>query len=1100
MVASLSRPVRSCLLPVLLLAAPAAAQEAPFAGDLAPPPPCGPAPVRSVSVTGCDVPRCAERDFVAGVIRVAGVEPGTTVDARVVEGAAQRLKKLGFFKSVEVECVAAGAAVDVALTLRPVTRVRSVRIKGNRHFYDTAIADRIPLQSGDALDPGDGGAAGIGGPEALDRVRDAVGRMYLDEGFTGTRVDVTTPEAGPGAADLAIAIVEGERLRVESIATTLRPVRQDESPGGAGYAETCPAVESRDLKAWAGLSVGQPYTERVIPDAVRRLTRALRAVGFAGVRVAVSYRPSERRLEVLATYDSCWRLRFFARDAGEAGRRGYRALAERELVEAMPFGDSGVFDLTEASLGREQVRLFFENRGYLFADVELDYRARDPGDPDAAATRDWHPAVAGVISYLVTRNARVEIRGIRFLRSGGGGGVPDDDLAAVMSTKPYDFFGDPGAVLPDQVFYDLDRIEALYRERGYLDVRFRWAAETAARVRRTERDGKDQVFTYSGYSAAGARAGDGGGTPAANRAFRVRRPPHTEGVYLEVGIDEGPRTTVRRVSVTGAHAVGGRDVMEALGLRAGGPFSPEGLGDARRKLHRRLSNEGYLGAEVTVEARADPADPLLVDVDVSIAEGTRSRVGPVFVSGTRRTEEFVVLRDFPDPGEPYDVGKVADGIRKLKDLGIFTSVQLSTVGADEKPPSPELGMVVNCREARSRFIDLAGGFETLDRSLDFPGFVASPLATSLSVTDRSTTAFGRALGMQIPDILVTAEVRYTDNNFLGRAKRLYLPFKYGLSATAWDRYAGFTPTYVDPRFFASGFVFRVTPFVIYDRATSRLDVIQFGSEFALSKEIVKRLYGSLLYEAAGVKSRDPETTTEYSAIRLENKVIPTLTYDRLDNPINPSKGGMVLASFAYINALTTSLRADNFLKWEVTAKGFWTLKNFLTFAVMARYGASMSFGGAVRLPDEERFTLGGNRGVRGFANDAIGQYHADKSLRLDTRTTSAGVVTKVRPYGGDIVVAGSVEVRFPIVRKLHMHGAGFFDFGGLAERAKDMNAASIRSSAGFGIRWLLGGTIPLRLDYGLIIDRRCRDADPVTGACILKEEVGNIHLGILYTF
>jgi len=519
---------------------------------------------------------------------------------------------------------------------------------------------------------------------------------------------------------------------------------------------------------------------------------------------------------------------------------------------------------------------------------------------------------------------------------------------------------------------------------------------------------------------------------------------------------------------------------------------------ARKNLLRQLSNEGFLAAKVEMEAR--PLDEHRMRVEVRLQEGPRSRIGPVFVVGTRRTREYVISQEFPAQGEPYDVGKVAEGIRRLKDLGIFTSVQLTTVGGDEDPPRSELGMVVNCREARSRFIDVASGFETLDRSLDFPLYVASPLSAALAVTDRSTTAFGRALGLQIPDVLVTAEVRYSDQNFLGRAKRLYLPFKYGLSATAWDRYAGFTPTFVDPRFFASGFVFRVTPFVTYDRAQSRLDVFQFGAEFALSKEVLPRLYGSMMYEAAGVKSRDPETSSVYSPLRFENKVRPTLTYDRLDNPINPMKGGIVLASLSYINALTTSMRADNFLKWEVTGKAYWTIRNFLTLALMARYGASMSFGGGVRLPDEERFTLGGNRGVRGFSNDAIGQYNKDKSLKLDTRVMSTGIVTKVKPYGGDIVVAGSVELRFPLVRKLHLFGAGFFDFGGLAERVRELNPASIRTSAGFGVRWLIGGTIPLRLDYGLILDRRCKDVDPITGACILKEETGNIHFGVLYTF
>jgi len=402
--------------------------------------------------------------------------------------------------------------------------------------------------------------------------------------------------------------------------------------------------------------------------------------------------------------------------------------------------------------------------------------------------------------------------------------------------------------------------------------------------------------------------------------------------------------------------------------------------------------------------------------------------------------------------------------------------------------------VVNCRESRARFIDLAGGFETMSRSGDFPGYATSPLATSIAIQDRSTTQFGRALGLQIPDILLSAEVRYTDQNFLGLAKRLYLPFKFGMSATAWDRYAAFTPTYVDPRFFVRGLSFRVTPFAIYDRATTRLDKIQLGTEFALSKELLPRLFGATSYELAWVKTRDPETTDKYTPFRLENKVTPSLTYDRLDHPINPTKGGLVQTSLAYINAMDSS-DINNFIKWDISGKYFMTLRNTVTLGLFARYGASKSFNGP-KLPQDERFTLGGNRGVRGFSDDAVAQYNTDGSLRLERQTDG----TYAKPYGGEILLAGSVELRFPLLRALSLYGAVFYDVGALAERVAEISKKSFRSSVGAGIRFLLGGTIPIRLDYGVILDPRCRDADPVTGACVQQEEIGNIHFGILYTF
>jgi outer membrane protein assembly factor BamA len=1044
------------------------------------------------------MPQCQDPEFVAGLLELADLRPGNPTDSEQVAAGEKRLRRLGLFRDVRIACTPTAGAVDVGVAVAPATRLRHVEVEGNEHFYGTAVMDRLTIQPGDVLEPGDPETA-----ELLDRVRDTVRRMYRDDGYNGTTVTAEVlpgghpdrgPPESPNEVDLVIRIVEGERLKIESLDLSLKPAR--ETPAPPRGAEACPDVRVRDLREFADVALGQSYTERTIPDAVRRLTRALRGIGFTHVRVNAAFDPATRRLELAATYDACYLLRFFVRDAEAPGRLGFEPFADPALIDALPFGDSGVFDLTEASIAREEVRTFFENRGHLLADVVLDHRTRDSGEAPGPGYqgRPWAAGVAGILSYYVTRNAHVEIRGIRFR---GNDTIPDESLLAVMSTKPYDFFGDPGVVIPDQVVYDLDRIEKLYRDEGFAEVRFAGTRLGAGRVRVTSQDGPDTVYTY--------HVGD-------RRVFQVRRPPLTEGVYLEIGIEEGPRRTLGEVSVRGSAALTPEEAAATAGLEAGGPFSPTRVREAASALVRRLSSLGFLSVAVKVTCRGhDPevererCDPdtvasRIVDVDVEVSDGLRTHVGAVFVAGTRRTADSVIAREFPKPGEPYDVEEMAASIRRLKDLGIFSSVQITTVGADEKPPHGSVGVVVNCREARSRFLDIAGGVETLNRSLDLPAAVASPLATTISLTDRSTTSFGRVLGLQIPDILVTAEVRYTDQNFLGRAKRLYLPFKYGLSATAWDRYASFTPTYVDPRFFARGLTFRFTPFAIYDRATTRLDLIQFGTELAVSKELVERLFGSLSVEVAGVTSRDSEVASDYSPFRLETKVVPSLTYDRLDNPINPQKGGFLQASLSYINAITRDGGANNYLKWEISGKLFWSVRNIVTFGVMARYGASMSFGGQTMLPDEERFTLGGNRGVRGFSNDAIAQYNADGSLRLAPVVNEQGVVVKRKPYGGDIVLNATAEARFVLLRKINLYGAVFYDVGALAERVVDLNVGSVRSSVGFGLRLLLGGTIPIRLDYGVILDRRCKDADPLTGACVQREEVGNIHFGILYTF
>ncbi len=1036
-------------------------------------------PVRRVRVLGCDAAQCRDPGFSDLLIGLAGLRAGEVLDGERVEAARARLLQLGLFRSVTLRCAPGEGGLDVDLEVTPVTRLRKVRFFGHRHFDEPALLDRLPVEPGDPLDP-----EGRRTEDLLERVRDAVKRTYAEEGFHATDVDLALTPVGQDLVDLHVTVREGERLKVALVEASLGPAQS--AGDWAGPREwACPVVRARDLRSWAGVSPGDAYTDRTIPTAVQNLQRALRAIGFSGVRVTANLDRESRRLVLAASYTSCYLIRFFARDRDAPGRLGFKPLEDPGLIRVLPFADSGVFDLTEASLGREQVRQYLEDRGFLFADVVLDYRAfRSPQDRPA-----WvGPDVGGIIAYFVTTNRRREIRTIRFP---GHRGLDESRLREVMVTRAYDFFGDPGAVLPDQVFEDLDRIRDLYRREGYAGMRFEWAGEGGVRRREVRVEGRETVYTYV----------DG------DRAFRVRTLPSTDGVVLEIGVREGEPQRLGQVRARGVTVFPVEGLLRDLDLADGRPFSPARLADAARDLRRRYANEGYLAAKVRFACRGhDPDVPeegcsvdrvasRRVDLGVEVVEGPRTRVLGVVVDGLQRAREDVVRREFPGPGEPYRVDRVAQAVRTLKNYGVFRSVQVRAVGADEQPPREEVVLVVTCREARSRFVDLAGGFETLNRSGEFPGYLTSPLATTLTVQDRTTTGFGRAVGLQIPDILLTGEVRYTDLNFLGRAKRLYLPVKYGISATAWDRYAAFTPTYVDPRFLARGLSFRATPFVIYDRATTRLDLFQVGAEFAVSKEVLPRLFGGLTYEVAEVTSRDPETETAYSPFRLENKVVPTLTYDRLDHPINPRRGGIIQASLSYINAIVGG-DARNYLKFEATAKGFYTVRNFLTFALMGRYGTSRSFAGAGILPQEERFTLGGNRGVRGFANDAIAQYHPDGSLRLWRLPDG----TLRKSYGGDIVVSGSAEVRFPLVRRINLYAAVFYDVGALADRVAEISVASFRHSVGFGVRYLLGEAIPIRLDYGLILDRRCRDVDPQTGLCVQKEEIGNIHFGLLYSF
>lgn len=1100
--------IGALLVPAFMLASTTASAQYGSEYDI-----CGSGPVFSIQVVDCDTKECADPDFVARVVSLVDFRVGGYLDPEKIPAALARVAKLGFFTHADVECINTGDGVDVRLSLVPVKRITKISFKGNKHFWDSSLAEKMSLRVGDPFDKDS-----VSDIEYLRSQENVIRKEYQKDGFVGTQVMIDVLPVDDFSVALRITVKEGPRVRLKDVKVQMRRVGRSRAPAGdtgpvspsaagrqGGAVESCPIIRHSDLVSWSGVKRGSPLTEQTVTEISRALVAKLRQIGYAGVKVNPVFDEKTGVMDIDVSWDSCWLIRMFVRDEYAEGRTGFKPLESSEILDVLSFDESGIFDFSEASRGRAEIHQFYEDRGYLFSDVVLDYRARSRM---AGASRDdFADGVSGRVTYFVTKGGKAEIRDIRIT---GNKSVPKSDIIAVMSTRPYDFFGGAGAVMPGQIAIDLEKVRNLYHERGFPEMKYNGTTSDGYQVTSGTDGEGNEVIHYAGVDSA----------------FDVAVIAETEGVYLNISIDEGMRTSVGTVLVDGNDFLSVSDVMSLIGLRQGQAFSPFLLDRGLRELARRYAREGFLNASVTLScAGANPDVPIqecdpvkvrseVVDLFIDVDEGYRTIVGEVFVEGAKKTRKSVILKDFPKSGDPYDVEKVSAAIRYLNNLGIFESVRVDVVGADEKPPRDRVGLVIRVREAKSKFIDIALGLEKLDstRATDMPPAVSSILTNTVAISDITNTGFGRSLGLNLPDILMTLEVRYTDTNFLGYGKRLYLPLKYGLSFTAWDRYASFTPTYFDPNFFAKGLSFRVTPYAEYDRATKALDRIQFGAEIAISKEFVPRLFGALSFDTGVIKTRDPSQSSSYDDWRYENKLIPSLTWDGLDHPINPTKGFYAQASLSYINAVSEG----NYLKYEFTGKAFFSIRNWVTFGLTARLGGSHSFSASGDLPIEERYTLGGNRGLRGFSTDGVGQYNADGSLKLgqfqepmynengepvlDELGNQAMKTTWYRPFGGDVVISGSFEVRFPIIRKVDLFGAAFYDFGALAETFEDLNGASFRHSVGVGLRYMLAGVVPIRLDYGIILDRRCKTIDPSTGQCASKEEFGNIHFGILYTF
>ncbi len=248
----------------------------------------------------------------------------------------------------------------------------------------------------------------------------------------------------------------------------------------------------------------------------------------------------------------------------------------------------------------------------------------------------------------------------------GNENVSDSDILGRLATHPPE-----GIIVPTRYEYDpiavaadRDRIERLYRERGFFNARV------------------TDVHTVDlGRGRIGVRFDVVEGDPTRI----VRRE------ILGLPVDFEPTDELE---------------LTLSRLEEGDVLRHDAYLDARRRLRRALQRRGHAHASVTGTVSVDPVAAEAV-VTLRAAPGPRVRYGDVEVTGlTRLPESAVRHRIAWRPGEVFSPDKMETTQGRLYELGYFSSVRLDYPGEDE----PEvIDVEVRATEGARREFQLGGG-------------------------------------------------------------------------------------------------------------------------------------------------------------------------------------------------------------------------------------------------------------------------------------------------------------------------------------------------------------------------------------------------------
>lgn len=483
------------------------------------------------------------------------------------------------------------------------------------------------------------------------------------------------------------------------------------------------------------------------------------------------------------------------------------------------------------------------------------------------------------------------------------------------------------------------------------------------------------------------------------------------GLRATLIVDEGGRTMVADMSLdTGGRLSDyGVDVSswpDELRTRSGGPFDPEAVRQDETQLRILLANQGFPRALVLSEVQ-ESSDPYVVSVDFSVHPGRRTRVGRLLISGNERVREEVIRRELSlVPGSPLTQASIILSQSRLYRLGLFSRVSIDTARPNSTETEPTV--VVRVDEGSSQRLSWGLGYSTEEQ---VRGLVVVGQENLWGRNHRATGSVRASFAEQ------RLRFVYTNPYLLGRSIEGSL--------------VGFFDS-IDQKGFK---------------------VQRLGTSVQLVKRHSDSLTSIGRYSFRNQQTFDvlidPDELEPEDRDAIIGSVIYSLLRDTRPNPIDPHGGSYhtIDAEWA-ANGLGSE---SDYIRLFGRAYWYWEAPGNAVLVAAARAGLAVPYGDSI-VPLPERFFAGGSTTLRGFGRNQAGPKDQNGNA-----------------LGGDVLLIGNLEYRFPLLRNL---GAVMFvDIGNVFADSGSVALDEVRETLGFGVRYLtpIG---PLRLDWGRLLDAR----------------------------
>lgn len=538
---------------------------------------------------------------------------------------------------------------------------------------------------------------------------------------------------------------------------------------------------------------------------------------------------------------------------------------------------------------------------------------------------------------------------------------------------------------------------------------------------------------------------------------RIMLTPDKSGIEVSVTINEGPRYKIRQLRIYERGPDGGevepiggrRRLASMVEARSGDYFNRAKLIQDLQAVRTLYRDNGFAHVEAAPDTQTYPTTHE-VDVVVPIVRGPLVRFERIEIRGNSKTRDKVVRRELEVyEGEPFNETALDRSRRRVTALGYFERVDIST---EEGSSRDKMNVYVEIAEKPTGTFQVGAGFSSVE------------------------------------NFILTAQIQQA--NLFGNGQSFSLQLQAS-RARLLANASIFEPYFLDSRFNLGINIFNQETFNQDFSQTTRGSALTFGYPlvepeltasltYTLQSDQVSSASGSNLFGTSSSASTFQQLPlANLFSDGLTSSFRPALTYDTRDNRLFTTSGIFTKLSTELASSIFGS---DNqFLRNSFQGRYFYPVGSGFVLKLNQEFGLITS-------PTKEgvpifvRYFLGGITDLRGFQYRSVGpRLPLTQSTDPNSPPRSDGA-----RIGGNLLYFQNLELEFPLVEAVGVHGVFFTDagntwnteanycdtVGGSARFSLQSpcfngldSLSRLRTSWGFGIRWFspLG---PLRFEWG----------------------------------